>query len=66
MVDLTDRSADVIKWLGIAFLVWFIGANTFLYFWGRKIGWRGSDYFSIWVVMATLLIVALLEYLVYY
>jgi hypothetical protein len=66
MVELSDKSAIVIRWLVISFFVWFIGVNAFLYSRNRKVRWDRTDYLSVWVVLVTLIIVALLEYLVYW
>ena len=65
MVELSDRSAIVIRWLVISFFIWFIGVSTFLYSRNRKVRWDRTDYLSVWVVLVSLIIVALLEYLVY-
>lgn len=66
MVDLSDRSAVVIRALAIGFFIWFLGVNAFLYFRRRKVKWDRTDYLSIWVLLVTVTIIALLEYLVYY
>jgi|GEM_PF-4752214 len=66
MVDLSDRSAVVIKWLAIGFFIWFLGVNAFLYSRNRKVKWDRTDYLSVWVMLVTIIIIAFLEYLVYY
>lgn len=59
---LSDRIIIVIQSLSIGFFVWFIGVNIFLFIRQSKIKWDRSDYLSVWVLLATLAIVALLEY----
>jgi hypothetical protein len=66
MVDLSDRSAVVIRWLAIGFFIWFLGVNAFLYSRGSKVKWDRADYLSVWVVLVTIAIIAFLEYSVYY
>ena len=66
MVDLSDRSAVVIRWLTIGFFIWFLGVNAFLYSRSQKVKWDRTDYLSVWVVVVTIATIVLLEYLVYY
>ncbi len=60
-VEVDARTADFIEKLGIAFFIWFILVNIFLYSRGLKIKWGRSDYLSTTVIVVSIAIVVFLE-----
>jgi hypothetical protein len=65
IVELSDRTIQVLRFLGFGFFIWFFGVNIFLASRKNSRGWNKTDYLSPYVVLATLAIIMLLEYLVY-
>lgn len=63
--DLAEVEVIVLRSLIFGFGVWFIGAKLFLPLGNNRGGWSRKDYLSKQVVMATLIIVCLLEVFVF-
>ena len=65
IVDVSDATATVLRYLVIGFFVWFIVANLFLHYRKYNLGWSREDYLSSYVLLSALGIIISLEYLVY-
>ena len=63
--DLTEIEAVILKYMVIGGFLWFIGANFFLYQKKYKSGWGRKDYLSPYVLSASIITIALLEFFVF-